>query len=143
MADPRALYSAAVLDHGKRPRNARLPASATRRAEGYNAGCGDRLVVGVTLDGERLGDVGFEASGCAICVASASVMTEAVKGSQRSAAIDRARRFCAMVRGEDDATRTDADLAGLVAFREVGRYPVRIACATLAWTALHDALSAA
>jgi nitrogen fixation NifU-like protein len=141
MADPRALYSQAVLDHGKHPRNARIPASATRRAEGYNAVCGDRLVVGVTLAGERLDDLGFDAAGCAICVASASAMTVAVKGTGRAEAIDRARRFLAMVRGDDDAASTDADLVELAFFREVGRYPVRIGCATLAWTALTDALA--
>jgi nitrogen fixation NifU-like protein len=141
MADPRALYSQAILDHGKRPRNARIPPSATRRVEGYNAVCGDRLALGLALDGERLREVGFEAEGCAICVASASAMTESVKGSRRAEALDRARRFLAMVRGEDDASRTDADLVDLAFFRAVGRYPVRIGCATLAWSALEDALA--
>jgi nitrogen fixation NifU-like protein len=137
----RELYQEVILDHYKRPRNfGRLPA-ANRRAEGYNPLCGDRVQVEAAVDGDRLTDVRFEGSGCAISTASASLMTEATKGKSVAEAEALFRRFHDLVTG-DPSRRADADeeLGKLAVFGGVREFPVRVKCATLAWHTLQAAL---
>ena len=139
MSELTDLYQEVILDHNRRPRNFRAIDAASRRQEGYNPLCGDRLTVYVTLDGDRIGDLAFQGSGCAISKASASLMTEALKGKT----IDEARalfeRFHEMVTSSPD---TDApDLGKLSVLSGVREFPTRIKCASLAWHALKAAVS--
>ena len=139
MSELTDLYQEVILDHNRRPRNFRAIDAASRKQEGYNPLCGDRLTVYVTLDGDRIGDLAFQGSGCAISKASASLMTEALKGKT----IDEARalfeRFHEMVTSSPD---TDApDLGKLSVLSGVREFPTRIKCASLAWHALKAAVS--
>lgn len=139
MSDLRALYQEVLLDHYKRPRNfGELPA-ATGRAEGHNPLCGDRITVEVAIDGERLRDIAFRGAGCAISTASASLMTEAVKGLPLGEVRDLSERFRgALTHG---AASDPGALGKLVALSGVGEFPMRVKCATLAWHALEAALA--
>jgi nitrogen fixation NifU-like protein len=138
MSDLSELYQEVILDHNKRPRNFRQLADASHRAEGYNPLCGDRLNVFLRLDGERIADVGFEGSGCAISKASASMMTDSLKGLS----VDEARvlfeRFHRMVTTPPD--QPVEDLGKLSVFAGVREFPVRVKCASLAWHTLKAAL---
>jgi nitrogen fixation NifU-like protein len=139
MSDLRELYQEVILDHHRRPRNYGAMDAPTGRAEGFNPLCGDRVTVYVRVDGGRLADVTFEGSGCAISKASASIMTDSVKGRSiaESSAIFAA--FQALVTG---ATSPGAgtDLGKLEVFAGVRDYPSRVKCATLAWHALQAAI---
>lgn len=137
--DLRDLYQEVIVDHNRSPRNFRRIDAPTSRLEGFNPLCGDRLTVYLTLDGDTVSDVAFEGSGCAISVASASLMTEAVKGK----AVAEAERLFGQVHGlltGATATTPDGKLAVLSGVRE---YPSRIKCATLAWHTLTGALNGA
>jgi nitrogen fixation NifU-like protein len=134
------LYQEVILDHNRRPRNFRAIGDATRRQEGYNPLCGDRLTLYVKLDGNRISDVAFEGSGCAISKASASLMTEALKGKT----VDEARalfdRFHQMITSPPESRPPEiGKLAVLAGVRE---FPTRIKCASLAWHTLKAAVSA-
>jgi nitrogen fixation protein NifU and related proteins len=132
-----ALYAEVILDHNRSPRNwGELP-ETSRRIDGHNPLCGDRLTLYVDLDGERIRDVRFTGEGCAISTASASMMTQAVKGKTRDEAEALGERFRALVRGEG----SDAGLGSLRAFAGVARFPMRVKCASLAWHALKSALA--
>ena len=139
----RQLYQDVILDHYKRPRNFGPLPDADHSAEGYNPLCGDQVKVSVRLDGDRVADLHFEGAGCAISTASASLMTEAVKGKTVQEAEDLFRRFHGLVSGKStnggDAAG-DEDLGKLEALIGVRDYPVRIKCATLAWHALRAAI---
>lgn len=138
MSDLRELYQEYVLDHGRKPRNFRFPEGATHSAEGYNPLCGDKLTVKVVVDGEVIRDIGFQGAGCAISTASASTMTEAVKGKTVREARDLFGAFLGMVKGE---VEPDPDvLDALAAFAGVAEFPMRVKCATLAWHTLTAAL---
>ena len=106
MSDLRELYQEVILDHGKHPRNFRFPEGANHQAEGYNPLCGDRLTLKLTVDGDRIVDVGFQGSGCAISTASASTMTEAIKGKTLAEADAMFKNFHALVTGGAAPTRT-------------------------------------
>ncbi len=135
------LYQEVILDHNRRPRNFHKMDEANRRADGFNPLCGDRLTVYLHLDDDVVHDVSFEGSGCAISKASASLMTESVKGRTRKEAESLFRRFHELVTGEAGGVSvTSNDLGKLVVFSGVRDYPVRVKCATLAWHALHAAL---
>lgn len=136
------LYQEVILDHNKRPRNFRRPEGANRHAEGYNPLCGDRISVWVRLDGDVLADIGFEGAGCAISKASASMMTEAVRGKRRVEAEALFGVFHEMVTGQPpaDTAPTRPDLGKLVVFSGVREFPVRVKCASLAWHTLRSAL---
>ncbi len=137
MSELRELYQEYVLDHGRRPRNFRLPENATHHAEGFNPLCGDKIQLSLVLDGERIADIGFQGAGCAISTASASTMTEAVKGKTVHEARDFFASFLAMIKGED----VDLDgLDTLAVFAGVAEFPMRVKCATLAWHTLNAAL---
>jgi nitrogen fixation NifU-like protein len=133
------LYQEVILDHNKRPRNFRASPQASHRAVGHNPLCGDRVTVYVDLDGDVLRDVAFEGSGCAISKASASMMTESLKGRTRAEAERLFRGFHRLVTGEG-ADGAGPDLGKLVVFSGVSEFPVRVKCATLAWHTLRAAL---
>ena len=138
MSDLRELYQEVILDHNKRPRNFRELEGADRRADGYNPLCGDRLVIYIRLDGEVISDVSFVGSGCAISKASASLMTEAVKGKNLAEARQLFERFHALV-AEDSVEANPAELGKLAVFAGVRNYPSRVKCASLAWHTLRAA----
>lgn len=144
MSDLDALYQELILEHNRRPKNYRVMEDADRKVEGHNPLCGDQLTLWVKLDGEQLKDVSFQGSGCAISKASASLMTAAVKGKTRAEAEELFARFRALVTGTLDA-ESDSEarnaLGSLRALGGVARFPMRVKCASLAWHALHAALS--
>jgi nitrogen fixation protein NifU and related proteins len=135
-----ALYQEIILEHNRKPRNFRVMENADRRVEGHNPLCGDALVLWLKMDDDRLADVSFQATGCAISKASASLMTSAVKGKTRSEAEALFRRFHDLVTGKlpEDQHK---DLGSLRALGGVSRFPLRVKCASLAWHALHSAMA--
>jgi nitrogen fixation NifU-like protein len=135
------LYQEVILDHNRRPRNFHKMGEASRHAEGFNPLCGDRLTVYLELEGDVVRDVSFEGSGCAISKASASLMTESVKGRTLRSAETLFKSFHELVTGEAEGTSTTPnDLGKLVVFSGVRDFPVRVKCATLAWHTLRAAL---
>jgi len=137
----RELYQSAILDHYRKPRNCRAVADANRSAEGHNPLCGDRVRVALRLDDDVIRDVGFTGSGCAICTASASLMTESLKGKTRGEAEALFRRFHALLAGDGGAgEETGPELGKLAVFAGVREFPVRVKCATLAWHTFRAAL---
>jgi nitrogen fixation NifU-like protein len=134
------LYQEVILDHNRRPRNFRS-IDGGRRQEGYNPLCGDRLTLYVKLEGDRIADVAFEGVGCAISKASASLMTEAVKGKTVAEARELFDRFHDMVTSSPDTTLPD--LGKLSVLSGVREYPTRVKCASLAWHTMKAAVSGA
>jgi nitrogen fixation NifU-like protein len=139
--DLQDLYRDVILDHNRRPRNFGRLEGAQRHAEGHNPLCGDRLTVFVTLDGERIGDIRFEGKGCAISTASASLMTEAVKGKERTAVSELFDKVHALLTQTDAAA--DPSLGKLAALSGVREFPARVKCASLCWHTLNAALDSA
>jgi nitrogen fixation NifU-like protein len=139
MNDLRQLYQEVILDHSKSPRNFRLPAGASHSAEGYNPLCGDRQTVALALEGQVIRDIGFQGSGCAISMASASMMTEAVKGRSKEEAEKLFELFHAVVTGKGPADPGALDK--LAVFAGVAEFPMRVKCATLCWHTLNAALA--
>jgi nitrogen fixation NifU-like protein len=140
MSDLRELYQTTILDHNKQPRNFRVPEDANRQAAGHNPLCGDRVVVHLRVEDGVVKDVGFQGAGCAISTASASLMTQAVKGKS---AADVEKLFDAFheLLTSNPHQEVDADRVGkLAVFAGVREYPVRVKCATLAWHTLRAAL---
>jgi nitrogen fixation protein NifU and related proteins len=145
MNDLNELYQSVILDHNRRPRNWGPPEGdpAARSADGKNTLCGDQLTVWVALDGDTLRDVRFVGQGCAISKASASLMTQAVKGKTRAEAEALFARVHAMLTGRDASAATSGPggpLGSLAALAGVSRFPVRVKCASLAWHTLIAAL---
>jgi nitrogen fixation NifU-like protein len=138
-SDLNDLYQEVILDHNRRPRNFHAIAGATHTAEGFNPLCGDRLTLYVQVEEDRIIDVSFEGSGCAISKASASLMTEAVKGRTVGDARGLFDRFHRMVTTPPDEPL--ADLGKLSALGGVREFPVRVKCASLAWHTLKAALA--
>jgi nitrogen fixation NifU-like protein len=137
--DLKDLYRDVIVDHNRNPRNFRAIADADRRAEGFNPLCGDRLTLFVKFDGDRIGDVAFQGSGCAISVASASLLTESVKGRSVAEAERLFERMHALLThdgGDQDAT----SLGKLAALSGVREFPARVKCASLCWHTLDAAL---
>src|SRR6267143_4258059 len=137
--DLKELYRDVILDHNRHPRNFGRIEPADSRAEGHNPLCGDRLSVFVRLEGERVADIRFEGRGCAISTASASLMTEAVKGKDRSAVRALFDKVHALLTRADAAPDGLGKLAALSGVRE---FPVRVKCASLCWHTLNAALRA-
>lgn len=137
--DLAALYQDIIIDHNKSPRNFREIPPPRHEADGYNPLCGDRLSVYLTLDGNRITDVSFKGSGCAISVASASLMTEALRGRTLPEAEALFERMHALLTGQE-AQETDVKLGKLEALAGVRAYPSRVKCATLAWHTVQSAL---
>ena len=139
MSDLTDLYQEVILDHNRRPRNFRAIVSPSHHAEGYNPLCGDRLNLYVQVDGDVITDVAFQGSGCAISKASASLMTEALKGKTVEEARSLFERFHEMITSApEDAV---ADLGKLSVFAGVREFPTRVKCASLAWHTLKAAVS--
>ncbi len=141
MDDLRELYQTTILDHNKSPRNFRELEDANRRAEGYNPLCGDKLTVTLLVDADdRVEDVGFVGSGCAISKASASIMTEFARGKSRAEIEKTFERFHKLLTGSPSEPAEAPELGKLAVFSGVREYPLRVKCATLAWHALKAAL---
>ncbi len=138
MSDLRELYQSVILDHNRSPRNFGPLAAASHQARGHNPLCGDDLTVYVELDGDLIKDVRFEGSGCAISQASASLMTQSLKGKTTSEADALFRAFHAVVTGTGD---DQSALGKLAVFAGVREFPMRVKCATLSWHTLRGALS--
>jgi nitrogen fixation NifU-like protein len=138
MSELTDLYQEVILDHNRRPRNFRTIASPSHHAEGYNPLCGDRLNLYVQVNGETITDVAFEGSGCAISKASASLMTDALKGKTVSEANSLFERFHRVVTTPPD--QPVEDLGKLSVLAGVREFPVRVKCASLAWHTLKAAL---
>jgi nitrogen fixation NifU-like protein len=139
MNDLRELYQEIILDHGKNPRNFGKPEHFTAEADGYNPLCGDKVHVYVTLKDGVVTDVHFEGRGCAISMASASLMTEVLTGKTEQEAHDLFEKFHELVTHETDF-QGDEDIDRLVVLSGVRQYPSRVKCATLAWHTLNNAI---
>ncbi len=140
MSELNELYQEVILEHNKNPRNFREIESPDRTADGNNPLCGDALRVYVKLDGDTVTDVAFKGSGCAISKASASMMTQFVKGKSREDAEVIFDEFHRMVTGELDAEAEENHLGRLKIFAGVLEFPARVKCASLSWHTLHAAL---
>jgi nitrogen fixation NifU-like protein len=140
MSELSELYQEIILEHSKAPRNYRRPAGTNCSAEGYNPLCGDHFTVFLDMDGDAIRDVGFQGSGCAISKASASMMTQSLKGKTRAEAEGIFEKFHELVTGEPGASANGSELGKLAVFSGVSKYPARVKCATLAWHALQSAL---
>lgn len=138
MSDLSDLYQEVILDHNKRPRNFRTIEAPSHHAEGYNPLCGDRLRLFVQVRGNVISDVAFQGSGCAISKASASLMTDAVKGRTTTEALELFERFRHVVTTPPD--QVVEDLGKLSVLAGVREFPVRVKCASLAWHTLKAAL---
>ena len=141
MGDLRDLYQEVILEHSKAPRNYRELQNPDRKAEGFNPLCGDHFTVYLQMQGETIQDVVFQGSGCAISKASASMMTQALKGKTRQDADELFERFHNVVTGHAAANGGDAELGKLTVFSGVSEFPARVKCATLAWHTLQAALA--
>jgi nitrogen fixation NifU-like protein len=139
MADTKQLYQEVILDHNRKPRNWGALADATHRAEGVNPLCGDRLQLGVKLADDTVQAIGFEGESCAICKASASMMTSAVKGKARAEAEQLIQEFRDMATGKLDTAKDAHHLGRLTVFSGVRDLPTRVKCAILPWHTLHAA----
>ena len=138
MSDLSDLYQEVILDHNRSPRNFRRMEGASHHAEGFNPLCGDRVTVFVQIEGARIADVAFEGSGCAISKASASLMTDELKGSTVADARRLFERFHRMVTTPSD--QAVEELGKLSALAGVREFPVRVKCASLAWHTLKAAI---
>jgi nitrogen fixation protein NifU and related proteins len=141
MAELEGLYQDVILDHNRRPRNHRAIEGATAHADGFNPLCGDKVTIFVKLDGDRITDISFTGSGCAISTASASILTETLKGKTRQEAEALFEKFHDLVTGKGAAGGAEPPLGKLAVFSGVSEFPVRVKCATLAWHTLRSALS--
>jgi nitrogen fixation NifU-like protein len=139
--DSRALYQEMILEHNKKPRNWGLLADATHKAEGLNPLCGDHIHVSLKLNGEQVEAVGFEGEACAICKASASMMTVAVKGKSLADAEQMVQEFRDMTTGKLDTAAAPHHLGRLTVFAGVRDLPTRVKCAILPWHTLHAAFA--
>lgn len=142
MPDLRELYQETILDHSKRPHNFREISDATAKAVGHNPLCGDRVTVYLRLDDGRIADVAFVGSGCAISKASASLMTDAIKGKTKEQAQGLFEKFHKMVTGHPGDPVDTESLGKLAVLSGVCEFPVRVKCASLAWHTLEAALEA-
>ena len=140
MADSRQLYQEVILDHNRRPHNYRHMDDADRVCEGFNPLCGDRLKLFVDLEGDVIKEVTFEGTGCAISRASASLMTDALKGKTVGEAQALFERFHELVTSPPDSPADVSGLGKLAVFSGVREYPTRVKCATLSWHTLRAAL---
>ena len=140
MSELNDLYQEVILEHNKNPRNFREIENAHRTADGNNPLCGDALRVYVELEDDRVKDVAFKGSGCAISKASASMMTQAVKGKSKEEAETLFNEFHRMVLGEMDEEQEGNHLGKLKIFAGVREFPARVKCASLSWHTLHAAL---
>jgi nitrogen fixation NifU-like protein len=141
MSDLRELYQTTILDHNKKPRNFCRPEGANREANGWNPLCGDKVTVYLTVDDDDVvREVGFLGSGCAISTASASMMTQAVKGKTLDEVLEVFDRFHELVTGPPAVEADPEPLGKLTVFSGVHEYPMRVKCATLPWHTMRSAV---
>lgn len=140
MTDLNELYEAQILDHNKSPRNRRRLEDADRRADGYNPLCGDKITVFIKLKDDVVQEVTFEGSGCAISTASASMMTQSLKGKTLEEAKTLFAKFHSLITGDPCEIQNGPELGKLAVFSGVCQYPARVKCATLAWHTVNAAL---
>jgi nitrogen fixation NifU-like protein len=140
MANYKALYQEVILDHNKRPRNFGTLDHASHHAEGHNPLCGDHISVALNLEGECVDCIAFQGESCAICKASASMMTAAVKGKTRADAQTLIQEFLSMATGKLDLDSPN-HIGRLAVFAGVRDLPTRVKCAILPWHTLHAALN--
>jgi nitrogen fixation protein NifU and related proteins len=138
MAELRDLYQEVILEHAKAPRNYREQEAPAAKAEGYNPLCGDRCTVFINTQGGVIKDISFQGNGCAISKASASMMTQSLKGKTLQEAEEMFKSFHGMVTGQK--REGAADVGKLKVFAGVSEFPARVKCATLAWHTLEAAL---
>lgn len=140
MSELNELYQEVILDHNRKPRNFRIMERADRQSEGFNPLCGDQITLFLKMNDDVITDVSFQGSGCAISKASASMMTDSVKGKTRAQAEQLFESMHRMLTqdGEADSKK----LGKLVAFEGVRQFPIRVKCASLAWHTLNAALQA-
>jgi len=136
-----ALYQEVILDHCKRPRNFHFMEGADRHAEGYNPLCGDRVKIYLKLENGRISDISFQGTGCAISTASASILTETLKGKTMVEAEALFETFHDLVTGKKGGPGSAPAPGKLAVFSGVAEFPVRVKCATLAWHTLKNALA--
>ena len=141
MSELRELYQSVILDHNRKPRNFHEPEVVNRKADGFNPLCGDKITVYLNLEDDVVTDAAFEGAGCAISTASASLMTEAVKGMPVAETQKLFERFHGLVTSDPRSELDDAGLGKLAVFGGVREFPMRIKCATLCWHALRAALA--
>jgi nitrogen fixation NifU-like protein len=141
VSDLRELYQEVILDHSKHPHNFREMAEANRRADGHNPLCGDRATVFLRVEGDVVRDVSFKGSGCSISTASASMMTDALRGRTLAEAEALFERFHELVTADPSRAATaSAELGKLGVFAGVHEFPVRVKCASLPWHTMKAAL---
>lgn len=140
MSDLRELYQQVILDHSKKPRNFQKLEGANRTAQGHNPLCGDDVTVYLQLEDDAIRNISFQGSGCAISKASASMMTDSVKGKTKADAEALFKRFHDLVTVGGDEAADPGELGKLAVFAGVREFPVRVKCATLAWHTLRAAL---
>ena len=138
MSELRELYQEVILEHSRKPRNYRMLEQANHKAEGYNPLCGDHFTVYLDLKDGAINDIGFQGSGCAISKASASMMTQTLKGKTAAEADEVFTKFHDLVTGHGPGS--EEELGKLAVFAGVSEFPLRVKCATLAWHALRAAL---
>ena len=143
MSDLSDLYQEVILDHNRRPRNFGALATATHRANGHNPLCGDKLTLALEVDGDRIVNAMFEGSGCAISKASASLMTDAIKGHTVAEATTLFDAFHLMVTTPISEPVDESQIGKLAVFAGVREYPARVKCASLAWHTMKAALTGA
>jgi nitrogen fixation protein NifU and related proteins len=139
MTNLEALYQEVILDHNRKPRNFREMENADRRIEGRNPLCGDQVTIWVKLDGDRVADVSFKGTGCAISKSSASLMTSSVKGKTVAETRELFERFHDMITGKMPEAEREK-MGSLAALGGVSKFPLRVKCASLSWHALKSAL---
>jgi len=140
MSELTDLYQQVILDHNRRPRNYGKLEGANRQAEGFNPICGDHLTLYLRLNGEVIEDLRFEGEGCAISKASASLMTDSLKGKTTADAEALFQRMHELLTGTVDVEAEAEELGKLAVFSGVREFPARVKCASLSWHALHSAL---
>jgi len=138
--DFKELYQQVIIDHSKRPRNRREMADATRKVDGYNPLCGDRITCYIKYENDVVEDISFVGSGCAISTAAASLLSEAVKGKTRAEVEDIFAKFHRMVTGDPESNTDAEELGKLAAFAGVAEFPTRVKCATLALHTMQAAI---
>jgi nitrogen fixation NifU-like protein len=137
----RELYQEVILDHSRHPRHYGALDDASHRAEGYNPLCGDRVTVYLKLGADgRVADIKFEGKGCAISQASASMMTDMLKGRRQEEAEKLMQGFLHLVKGEDASGLSEDDRERLDAMGGISEFPMRVKCATLAWHTYKNAI---
>jgi len=141
--DLKDLYRDVIVDHNRSPRNFRQIEPPRKDAEGFNPLCGDKLHVYISMNDDRIEDISFEGSGCAISVASASLMTETLKGKTEAEALDLFERMHGLLTGDNAAAGDATELGKLAALSGVREYPTRVKCASLCWHTMKAALTGA